>query len=356
MRERLGGAIVACTEGKFHGTVVNTTHANAPDWREHGRDIELGREAGTPREIPRRGWFEILKRTRKEISRDNVPLVAAGVAFYSLLALPPAFAAAISLWGLIADPAEIQSQIAELARLLPPEAAAVMSDQLRNVAARSDGALGWTAAIGFLLSLWSARAAVNAMIGALNIVYEEEEDRGFFKLTFLTLALTLFALIGGVLALLLVAGVPAILNLIGLGGGAEIFVHVLRWAVLIGLAVFGLAALYRFGPARHRAQWGWVTWGAGTGAVLWIIASAAFSLFVANFGKYGETYGAIAGVVLLLMWLWISALAALVGAEINSEMEHQTRRDTTTGADKPVGARDAWVADHVAEDSAAVRR
>jgi membrane protein len=352
----LGGAIVACTAQEIFESVVNTTQASARDRREHGRDMELGRDARAPSEIPKRGWFEILKRTRKEISRDNVPLVAAGVAFYSLLALPPAFAAAISLWGLFADPAEIQSQIEELSRLLPPEAASVVSDQLRNVATKSANALGWTAAIGFLLSLWSARAAVSAMIGALNIVYEEEEDRGFFKLTFLTLALTLFALAGGVLALLLVAGVPAILNLVGLGGSAEVFVHILRWALLIGLAIFGLAALYRFGPARQRAQWSWVTWGAGTGAVLWIIASAAFSAFVANFGKYGETYGAIAGVVLLLLWLWISALAALVGAEINSEMEHQTRRDTTTGADKPLGARDAWVADHVAGDSAAIRR
>jgi membrane protein len=319
-------------------------------------DTTQGREARVPSEIPRRGWLEILKRTRREVARDNVPLVAAGVAFYSLLALPPALAAIIALWGLIADPAEIQAQIEELGRALPPEAASVVSDQLRNVAAKSANALGWTAAIGFLLSLWSARAAVSAMIGALNIVYEEEEDRGFFKLTFLTLALTLFALLGGVLALLLVAGVPAILEFVGLGGFAETFVHIARWLVLIALAVFGLAALYRFGPARHRARWSWVTWGAGTGAMLWIIASAAFSVFVANFGKYGETYGAIAGVVLLLLWLWISALAALVGAEINSEMEHQTRRDTTTGAEKPLGARAAWVADHVAGDSASAPR
>jgi membrane protein len=331
-----------------NGIVVNTTHANSPRWREHGRDVELGREARAPHEIPKRGWLEILKRTRKEISRDNVPLVAAGVAFYSLLALPPAFAAAISLWGLIADPAEIQTQIAELGRLLPSDAAAVVSDQLRNVASRSANALGLTAAIGFLLSLWSARAAINAMIGALNIVYEEEESRGFFKLTFITLAFTLIALAGGVIALLLVAGVPAILGVLGLGAVAAILAEVVRWLVLVALAVLGLAALYRFGPSRHDARWRWVVWGAGTGAVLWIIASAAFSAFVANFGKYGETYGAIAGVVLLLLWLWISALAALVGAEINSEMEHQTRRDTTSGPEKPLGRRDAWVADHVA--------
>ena len=140
------------------------------------------------------------------------------------------------------------------------------------------------------------------------------------------------------------------LNLIGLDGAAEVIVNIVRWLVLIALIMAGLAALYRFGPSRHRAQWHWVSWGAATAAALWIIASAGFSLFVSNFGKYGETYGAIAGVVLLLLWLWLSAYVALVGAEINSEMELQTRRDTTTGPEKPMGQRDAYVADNVAGD------
>jgi membrane protein len=329
---------------------VASVDAGSEHWHDRERDRERGRDARSPREIPKRGWWEILKRTRREVSRDNVPLVAAGVAFYSLLALPPALAAMIALWGLFAEPADIQVQIEQLSQTLPPEAASVVIDQLKNVASRSSSTLGWTALIGFLLSLWSARAAVNAMIGALNIVYEEEEERGFFRLVFATLLLTLAALAGGVLALLLVAGVPALLNLIGLDGAAEVIVHIVRWLVLIALVMAGLAALYRFGPSRHRAQWHWVSWGAATAAALWIIASAGFSLFVSNFGKYGETYGAIAGVVLLLLWLWLSAYVALVGAEINSEMELQTRRDTTTGPEKAMGERDAYVADHVAGD------
>jgi membrane protein len=328
------------------------THAGPEQWGDNereSRDRERGHEARTPGEIPKQGWWDILKRTKKEVSRDNISLVAAGVAFYSLLALPPALAAAIALWGLVADPQTIQDQITQLTAALPPEAASIFTDQLRNVASRSSQTLGWTALIGFLLSLWSAKAAVNAMVGALNIVYEEEEERGFIKLTLTTLLLTLAAIAGGVMALLLIAGIPAVLNFVGLGRGVEIFVHLVRWVVLIGLVMVGLAALYRLGPSRQKPRWQWVTWGAGTAALLWILASAGFSLFVTNFGKYGETYGAIAGVVVLLLWLWISAFVALVGAEINSEMEHQTRQDTTVGQDEPMGQRKAWVADHVAE-------
>lgn len=184
------------------------------------------------------------------------------------------------------------------------------------MAARSSTALSWTVAGGFLLSLWSTRAAVAAMIRALNIVYAEEEKRGLVKLALTSLLLTLAALLGGALALLLVAVAPAV--------------------------------LCRFGPSRARARWSWVSWGAAAATLLWVAASVGFSQFVANFGRYGETYGAIAGVVLLLMWLWISALVALIGAEINSETEYQTRRDTTEGPEKPMGARRAWVADHVA--------
>jgi membrane protein len=330
-------------------SVMGTTEAGAGEWQDRERDGDRGRLARSPREIPKRGWWEIVRRTAKEVSRDHLPLIAAGVAFYSLLALPPAFAALIALWGIAADPYEIQTHIEELARLLPPEAAAVITDQLKQVASRSSEALGWTALIGFVLSLWSSRAAVNAMIDALNIVYEEEERRGFVRRTLSTLLLTLAAIVGGVLALLLVAGIPALLNLTGLDGSAEAIVNVVRWIVLIVLVMVGLSMLYRFGPSRHRAQWHWVTWGAATAAALWIIASAAFSLFVSNFGKYGETYGAIAGVVLLLLWLWLSALVALIGATINAEMELQTRQDTTVGADKPLGERDAFVADHVAD-------
>lgn len=316
---------------------------------ERHAGAERGREARSPSQIPPRGWRDILLRARREVSRDNIALIAAGVAFYSLLAIPPALAASIALWGLVTDPQSIQAQIEPLTRVLPAEAAQTLHDQLRGVAARSSTALGWTALVGFVLSLWSARAAMTAMIGALNIVYEEEEKRGFIKLTLISLLLTLGALAGGVLALLLVAGIPAALALVGVGFLAELLVQVARWGLLLTLVIAGLAVLYRFAPARRHARWQWVSWGAGIATVLWVAASAAFSLFVSNFGRYGETYGAIAGVVVLLMWLWISAYAALVGAEINSEMEYQTRRDTTIGGDKPMGEREAWVADHVAE-------
>lgn len=328
--------------------MVATTYTDREHLRGRSAGAERGREARTPREIPARGWWDILKRVKAEVARDNLSLIAAGVAFYALLAIPPALAAGIALWGLVADPQSIQAQITQLSNALPAEAARTFNDQLRSVAARSPTTLGWTAAIGFLLSLWSARAAMNAMMGALNIVYEEREQRGFFRLTATSVLLTLGALIGGVLALLLVAGVPAALSILGASGMAELVVNVVRWTLLLVLVMAGLAVLYRLGPSRHQARWSWASWGAGIATLLWIAASAAFSLFVSNFGSYNETYGAIAGVVVLLMWLWLSAFAALVGAEINAEMERQTRRDSTTGDEKPPGQREARMADEVA--------
>jgi membrane protein len=338
-------------------------HARGPDggtggdWRGGNgaarpapRDHELGRDAAEPSEIPSRGWWQILKRTASEVSRDNISLVAAGVAFYALLAIPPALAAAIALWGFFASPADVQQQLSQLTAVLPADAAATFEEQLRGVASKSSETLGWTAVLGFLLSLWSARLAVSAMIGALNIVYEEQERRGFVKLAAISVLLTLAVLAGGLVTLLLVAGVPAVLELVGLGDTAEVAVHVLRWVALCALVLFGLAVLYRLGPSRRQARWQWVSWGAAAATLLWLVASAGFSLFVANFGSYGETYGAIGGVVVLLTWLWISAFVALVGAELNSEMEHQTARDTTVGGSRPLGERDAWSADHVAEE------
>lgn len=317
--------------------------------REHlrGRDAELGREARTPREITARGWWDILKRVRAEVSRDNLSLIAAGVAFYALLAIPPALAAGIALWGLVSDPQSIQAQITQLSGALPEEAARTYNDQLRAVAARSPTTLGWTAAIGFLLSLWSARAAMNAMIGALNIVYEEREKRGFLRLTATSVLLTLGALVGGVLALLLVAGVPVALSILGASTIAQLVVNAVRWTLLLVLVMAGLAVLYRLAPSRHQPRWSWASWGAGIATLLWIGASAAFSLFVSNFGSYNETYGALAAIVVVMLWLFLVAYAVIVGAELNAELERQTAVDSTTGAPAPLGSRGAHAADTV---------
>lgn len=308
-----------------------------------------GRDATIPEQIPRRGWWDILRRTLAETSRDNLGLVAAGVAFYSLLALPPALAAAIALWGLLADPQTVQSQMLQLAAVLPPEAATIFRDQLQAVAARSQEELSWTALGALLFSLWSARLAVGALMGGLNVVYEERERRGFLRFATTAVALTLLLLVGGLLVVTLLAVVPAGLAFAGLAAFTEALVGAARWVLLLALVTAGLAVLYRLGPSRRHARWQWVSWGAGVATVLWLAASAGFSAFVANFATYGETYGAIAGVVVLLMWLWVSAYVALFGAELNAEMEHQTARDTTVGPERALGERGAWVADHVAD-------
>lgn len=313
---------------------MSTPHADSDRSPERHDGVERGYEAVTPRQMSARDWLDVVRRVGAKVGRDDISLVAAGVAFYSLLAIPPALAAAIALWGLFADPESIEQQISQLAGALPAQAAQTLRGQLQDVAARSQSTLGWTAILAFLLSLWSARAAVTAMMRALNIVYGEEEKRGFFKRTFTSLALTLGALIGGVLALLLVAVVPAILTLVGLQGFAHVLVQLVRWVLLLGLVLFALAALYRFGPSRRRARWQWSSWGAGIATTLWVLASVGFSLFVANFGSYGETYGAITGVVVLLLWLWLSAYAALIGAELNAELDRRTVQAGTAAADR----------------------
>jgi membrane protein len=309
---------------------------------------ERGRQAERPSQIPKAGWRDILLRTKNEISDDHVSMIAAGVAFYGLLALFPAIAAIISLWGLLFDPQQIEQQIAAMSEFLPPEAAAIIEEQARQIAA-SSGGLGVSAAIGILFALYSASKGMKALIEGLNIIYDEEEKRGFIKLNLIALGLTLGLIVALLAALGLIIVVPVVLNFLGLGSVANALVSLLRWPILFVGALLVLAALYRLAPSRAAPRWRWVSWGAGVATVVWIIGSIAFSIYVQNFGSYNETYGSIGAVIILLMWFWLSAFVVLLGAELNSEMEHQIERDSTTGHAQPRGRRGAYVADHVGE-------
>ncbi len=304
-----------------------------------------GRDADRPSDVPTAGWWAIAKRVWKESGEDNLSIVAAGVAFYGMLALFPAIAAMVSLWGLFADPAVVQQQITSTLAMLPAEAAQILRDQVTSVAAGDNAALSVAAIGALLLTLYSAAKGVNAMINALNVVYDEEETRGFVRLTLTSLALTLLALAVAIVALGLIAVAPAIFGLVGLGDVAETAISIGRWPAL-GLCVAGyLAALYRYGPDRDRPRWRWITPGAGVATVSWLAASALFSYYVGQFGSYNETYGTLGAVIVLLTWLWLSAYVVLLGAELDAEMEHQTSRDTTTGPEEPMGKRGAVMAD-----------
>jgi membrane protein len=294
-----------------------------------------GLHATSPAEVPRRGWVEVGKRTLAEVKADRVPMMAAAVAFAGLLALFPAIIAAISIYGLVTDPASAAEAAGGLTSALPGDAASLITDQMRTVADAEPAALSTALVISILAALWSASGGVGMLVNALNLAYDEEDGRGFVKGRALALGLTLGAIAFLAVAVTLIAVVPAVIDGIGLGVVGTILAQVARWALLAVLITLALAALYRWAPDREDARWRWISPGAGVAAVLWLLASAAFSFFVANF----------AGVIVLMLWLQISALVVLVGAELNAELERQTAVDTTTGPPQPIGSRGAEPAD-----------
>lgn len=314
-------------------------------------DMARGRHAERPRDIPARGWKDVLVRVKEEATRDNASLVAAGLALYALLAVFPALAASVSLYGLFASPDQIASQVDNLAGVLPQQASEILRTALQNLARQQGQALGVGAGIGFVLALWSARKGMVALMTAMNIAYDEDEERGFFRQLFVSLAFTLAAVLGFVLLVGLAVALPLTMKALGLPDILQTIFSLARWVALWFLVVLALAVVYRFAPDRDEPKWRWVSWGSAIAATLWLIGSVLFALYVHNFGSYGETYGALGGVVVLLLWFYLSAYIVVLGAEINSEMEHQTRRDTTKGAPAPAGQRGAHVADTLGHSS-----
>lgn len=306
-----------------------------------------GRSARRPGEIPRRGWLDILWRVKDGVLEDNIGLVAAGVAFYFLLAIFPLITAFLSLYGLMFDPEEARAQVATLTDLLPDEARALLTQQTSELTGSSTSALGFGAIFSILLALWSARRGTSAMTIALNIVYQEEDNRSFIRQTLLSFFLTVGLILFFIIALAIVAAVPIALQLLGLGTVAEVALALLRWPLLGLLAVFALSVMYRVCPDRHSAQWRWLTPGALVAVLLWLLTSGLFSWYVSNFGNYNQMYGSVGAVVILLFWFYLTAYIFLLGAEFDAEMEHQTRHDTTTGRERPMGERNAYVADHL---------
>lgn len=306
---------------------------------------ERGRHAAKPSQIPKPGWRDILLRVKDEQKKDNLSIVAAGVAFYLILAIFPALAAMVSIYGLVLDPADVQRQLATVGSLLPPEAYRILDTQLTQIVSSSGGALGVSAVLGILLALWSAAKGMKAMITALNIAYGEEEGRGFFKLNALALLLTFGGIVFVLVSLGLILALPAFLEAVGLPGILDPLVKLLRWPLLAGCVMVALALLYRFAPNRNRPRWQWVSAGSVIATLLWIAVSVLFSVYVSQFGSYNETYGSMGAVIILLMWFFLSAYMFLLGAELNAEMEHQTTEDTTKGTSRPMGERRAQMAD-----------
>lgn len=305
-----------------------------------------GGAARSPTQVPPRGWWQILQRVMEEVGKDNVSIIAAGCAFYAVLALFPAVTALVSIYGLVADPATVQEQISGMASVVPQEALALIEEQARAVAASGQTALGWGAALAIGLALYSASAGVRTLFEALNIVYEEEETRGYVRFYLTAFAFTLAAVLGIAIMIAVIVVVPVVLSFLPLGPLATWTVRIVSWLIVLTVIAVGLALLYRFGPSRAPASWRWLTPGSIVATVLCLVASLGFSFYAANFGSYNQAYGTVAGVIILLLWLWISAFVVLLGAELNAEIELQTDEDTTTGPPRPRGQREAYVADH----------
>jgi len=328
--------------------VVDDAEGPAPEApSEEDAGHRIGRSARGPRQIPWRGWIQVLARVVRRNAESRMGLIAAGVAFYSLLALFPAIAAMISVYGLVADPAQVDRQFATVAEILPQEVYAMISGQMREVAAGSGDALGVGLVGALLVSVWSSTKGTKSLIEALNVAYEEDERRGLLHFNLFALAFTGFFVVLGVVAIGAVVAIPVVLSVIGLGAVVETLMQWLRWPLLAALLLFTLAIVYRYGPCRRKARWNWVSWGSASAVLLWLAASGLFSFYVANFGAYNATYGSIGAVVIMLMWLFISAFVILAGALLNAEVERQTALDTTGGPDRPMGDRGAYVADHL---------
>jgi membrane protein len=305
----------------------------------------------TPSQIPAAGWKDVLARVFHEVSADRILLVAAGVTFYVILAIFPALAAFVSIYGLFADPATISGHLGLLSNLLPGGALEIITEQVNRLVSQGRSELGLKLVIGLAISLWSANAGMKALFDALNVAYQEEEKRGFFKLNGLSLLFTLGALVAGLVTLFTIVVIPVALHVLGLEAGVETAVSLVRWPIIAVLVLLALALLYRYGPSRDTAKWRWVTWGSAVAAVLWLVFSVAFSFYVSRFGSYDATYGSLGAAIGFMTWIWLSTAVVLVGAELNAELEHQTARDTTTGPEKPLGTREAVMADSVAPAS-----
>jgi membrane protein len=336
-------------KSKPERALARATPAQEPlTWQERrAAERGRGRRAHAPLWIPWRGWKDILVRSYHQIQNDRLLALAAGVAFYSLVALFPAIAAGVSSYALFADAATIGKHLSIAADIVPAGALDMLGEEISRIAAKSEGKLTFGFLLGLTIALWSANAGMKAVFDALNLIYDEDEKRGLIWLNVVSLFFTICAIAGAGLAIALVVVFPVLLAAFGLTSSDHPIIGYLRWPVMFVLIILGLAVLYRYGPSRRLAKWRWISIGSVFASLSWLAVSSLFSWYLSNFANYNATYGALGAVVGLMMWMWLSTIVVLVGAELNSEIEHQTARDSTVGPEKPLGTRGAVMADTV---------
>ena len=309
--------------------------------RPDDRQAARGRDAATPSEIPARGLRDVAIRVKHELDDDHTVVWSAGVAFFGFLAVIPALAAVVSIMGLVTSPSQAAARADDLFASLPTEAKELLTAQLESVAGKADASLSLSLLVSVLLSLWSASSGMGHLIEAVNVTYDEGNDRGWIRKKMISLAFTVGAVAFVLFALGGIAALPSILDWAGLPG----WLQLVYWPLLLAGFAGGLAVLYRYAPDRDEPEWRWVSWGSVVAVGVWLLASIGFRIYAASFASYDESYGSLGAVVVLLLWLHLTAFAVLLGAQINAELEHQTAHDTTEGPDRPMGERDAVMAD-----------
>jgi membrane protein len=310
-----------------------------------------GHQARSPAEMPGPAWKDIVKRTYKRVWDDNVGLVAAGVAFYSFFALLSLLGLIVLAYGFFADPATVIEHMWSLTAVLPGDVAKIIGDQLMTSVEASKGTKGFGILIAFLVATYGGTNGAAAVITALNIAYEEKEKRSLFRFYLLAVGMTLGALLVALCALAGTAALALLQHLLPhASAGTVIAGKFVGYVALAFFAALIASVLYRFGPSREEAKWKWITPGSTFAAVTWLLLTIAFGFYVSHFTNYHASYGSLGTVVALLTWMYLSAYAFIIGAELNSEIEHQTAKDSTTGSPEPMGERGAWAADNVASD------
>lgn len=306
---------------------------------------DRGRDAKSPGDIPPRGLRDVFWRVIEAVMVDRVTLIAAGVTYYLLLSLFPALAALVALYGFVADPSTIMGHISFLASVFPPGSFDVILNQLTALTQQKTSTLSFAFLTGLVVAIWSANSGMKAIFDAMNVAYQEKEKRSFVRLNFLSLTFTFGGLIIAIVLIVAIGVLPAALSYLWLDRWQELLARFARWPLVLVLVGCGIAVIYRFGPSREQAKFRWLNWGVVFSTLLWMSASILFSFYIENFANYNATYGALGALIGMMVWIWLSVIILIVGAELNAELEHQTACDSTTGTPQPMGNRGAFVAD-----------
>lgn len=310
---------------------------------------DRGRDAEAPQDIPAKGLRDVFWRVVNAIMADRVTLIAAGVTYFMLLSLFPALGALVALYGFVADPTAIMAHIGFLAGVFPPGSFDLIMNQLTSLTQQATSTRSLAFFGGLLVAIWSANSGMKALFDAMNVAYQEDEKRSLVRLNLLSLGFTFCALVVAIILIAAIGVLPAVLKYLWLDDWQEFLARLARWPFIILVFGCGISMIYRYGPSREEAKIKWLSWGVVFSTVLWLVASVLFSFYLENFANYNATYGTLGALIGLMVWVWISVVILIVGAEINAELEHQTRKDSTTGSPKPMGERGAYVADTVGE-------